>query len=199
MRAGREPRWTPWRRRWPQQGSVRFQYAESGGGVCWGILILSGSPAKVRRSGGRPRHRNDAGATAHQHREKYEPTPPGRLEDDHDGRRRTMPCPNCAAGRHWATACSTAAPADGPATSAQAHPSTICRYPPTLRCWCQVSAVSVPVSVRVRNGRCLPAAAQVVEWYEGGRRGHARGGCRAWAVAHTERTTKPWTRSLLFL
>jgi len=29
---------------------------------------------------------------------------------------------------------------------------------------CQVSAVRVPVSVRVRNGRCLPAAAQAAEW-----------------------------------
>ncbi len=75
--------------------------------------------------------------------------------------------------------------------------SLYCKRPGTTSC--QSSGDTVPRIVRVRNGRCLPAAAQVVEWYEGGRRGHARGGCRAWAVAHTERTTKPWTRSLLFL
>jgi len=40
---------------------------------------LSGPPARVRRSGGRLRHRNDAKAKAHRHRKKHEPTPPGRL------------------------------------------------------------------------------------------------------------------------
>ncbi len=42
-------------------------------------VLLSGPPARVRRSGGRLRHRNDAGAKAHRRRKKHEPTPPGRL------------------------------------------------------------------------------------------------------------------------
>jgi len=47
------------------------------------IRSLSGPPARGRRSGGRLRHRNDAGATAHRHQKKHEPTPPGRLVRTH--------------------------------------------------------------------------------------------------------------------
>ncbi len=50
------------------------------GGVFF--YLLSGSLAEVRRSDGRIRHRYNAGAKAHQLRQKYERTPPSRLGTD---------------------------------------------------------------------------------------------------------------------